>query len=124
MRMCASSSLEIIDACRTFTCGNPLQRLREIHDETQRKGEKLNIMRTVRVTYTVTRTKDDGKTVPMNKERILSELDSIDPDHIQKILEKEMQATEEPSSGKTVAGYSLVVTNITELHPTGDDDQM
>ncbi len=70
-------------------------------------------MRTVRVEYTVTGTKEDGSTVSVNKERILSDLDSTDPEHIQQVLEQEMQATD-----------SFVVTNITELKPTGDDDQM
>ena len=81
-------------------------------------------MRTVRVEYTVTFTGQDGKTVSMNKERILSELDSMDPEHNQQVLEQQVQATEQPSPGKTLSGSSLVVTNITELHPTGDDDQM
>ena len=69
-------------------------------------------MRTVRVEYTVTGTKEDGSTGSMNKERILSDLDSIDPEHIQQVLEQEVQATD-----------SFVVTSITELQPTGDDDQ-
>jgi len=72
-------------------------------------------MRTVRVEYTVTVTRGDGSTVSVNKERILSELDSTDPEHIKQILEQELQAT---------GSSSLVVTNITELQPTGDDDQM
>jgi hypothetical protein len=67
---------------------------------------------------------EDGKNVSVNKERILSELDSIDPEHIQKLLEQEEQATEQPSLEKTPIHSSLVVTNITELKPTGDDDQM
>jgi hypothetical protein len=81
-------------------------------------------MRTVRVEYTVTGTKEDGSTVSVNKERILSELDSTDPEHIKQILEQELQATEQGSSEKSIADSSLVVTNITELQPTGDDDQM
>jgi len=72
-------------------------------------------MRTVRVEYTVTVTRGDGSIVSVNKERILSDLDSINPEHIQQILEQELQATD---------SSSLVVTNITELRPTGDDDQM
>ena len=55
----------------------------------------------------------DGKTELANKERILYDLDSIDPEHIQQVLEQELQATD-----------SFVATNITELKPTGDDDQM
>ena len=70
-------------------------------------------MRTVRVEYTVAVTREDGSTVSVNKERILSELDSTEPEHIKQILEQEMQAPD-----------SFVVTNITELQPTGDDDQM
>jgi len=70
-------------------------------------------MRTVRVEYTVRVTGEDGSTVSVNKERILSDLDSIDPEHIQQVLEQELQGTD-----------SFVVTNITELQPTGDDDQM
>jgi len=72
-------------------------------------------MRTVRVEYIVALTGEDGKTELVNKERILSELDSTDPEHIKQILEQELQATD---------SSSLVVTNITELQPTGDDDQM
>jgi len=81
-------------------------------------------MKIARVEYTVTRTGEDGKTVSVNKERILPELDSIDPEHIQKLLEQEEHATEQPSPEKTPIHSSLVVTNITELQPTGDDDQM
>ena len=79
-------------------------------------------MKIARVEYTVTG--EDGKTILVNKERILYELDSIDPEHIQKLLEQEEQASEQPSPEKTPSHSSLVVTNITELKPTGDDDQM
>jgi hypothetical protein len=108
----------------TFTCRNTLERLRESYDERQRKEEDTNKMKIARVEYTVTVTGEDGKTVSVNKERILSELDSIDPKHIHQVLEQELQETEEPPPGKTITGSSFVVTNITELHPTGDDDQM
>ncbi len=82
------------------------------------------MLRIVRVEYTVTVTRKDGKTELVNKERILSDLDSSDPDHIQHVLEQEFQETEIPVLGGTIAGSSLVVTKITELKPTGDDDQM
>jgi hypothetical protein len=108
----------------TFTCRNILQRLRENYEERQRKEEDTNKMKIVRVKYTVTAAGEDGKPISVNKERILSELDSIDPEHIQKILEQKVQATEEPVFGKTIKDSSLVVTNITELQLTGDDDQM
>jgi hypothetical protein len=81
-------------------------------------------MKIARVKYTVTIPGEDGKLVSVNKERILSELDSFDPEHIQQLLEQEEHATEQPSTGKTPIHSSLVVTNITELQPTGDDDQM
>lgn len=81
-------------------------------------------MKIARVKYTVTVTGEDGKTISLNKERILTELDSIDPERIQQVLKEELQATEQPAGGKTIPGSSLVVTNITELIPTGDDDQM
>ena len=81
-------------------------------------------MKIARVEYTMTRTGEDGKTVSVNKEHILYELDSIDPEYIQQVLEQQVQATEQPSPEKTIPGSSLVVTNITELKPTGDDDQM
>ena len=81
-------------------------------------------MKIARVEYTVKVTEEDGKMVSVNKERILSELDSTDPEHIQQLLEQEEQATEQPSLRKTPIHSSLVVTNITELQPTGDDDQM
>lgn len=108
----------------TFTCRNTLQRLRESHDERQRKEEDRNKVKIARVEYTMTRTGEDGKTVSVNKERILSELDSIDPEYIHQVLEQELQATEQPSPEKIIPGTSLMVTNITELKPTGDDDQM
>ena len=81
-------------------------------------------MKVVRVEYTATLTRENGETVLVNKERILSELDSYDSEHIQQVLEQELQATQQPGLGKTIVGFSLVVTNITELKPTGDDDQM
>jgi hypothetical protein len=81
-------------------------------------------MKIVRVNYTVTAAGEDGKPVLLNKDRILSDLDSTDPEHIRKILEQQVHATEEPAFGKTLTDFSLVVTNITELQPTGDDDQM
>ena len=82
------------------------------------------MLRIVRVEYTVTVTRKDGKTELVNKERILSDLDSSNPDHIQYVLEQEFQETEIPMLGETIVGSSLVVTKITELKPTGDDDQM
>ena len=81
-------------------------------------------MKIARVEYTVTVTGEDGRTVSENKERILSELDSIDPKYIHQVLEHELQATEQPSPEKTITDSSLVVSNITELKPTGDNDQM
>jgi hypothetical protein len=81
-------------------------------------------MKIIRVEYIVALTGEDGKTELVNKERILSELDSTDPEHIQQILEQELPAPEQGSSEKSIADSSLVVTNITELQPTGDDDQM
>ena len=81
-------------------------------------------MKIARVEYTVKVTGEDGKIISMNKERILPELDSIDSEYIQKILEQDEQPTEQPAHGKNIPGSSLVVTNITELKPTGDDDQM
>ena len=107
-----------------FTCGNTLERLREKYDEKQQKEEDTNNMKIARVEYTMEVTGEDGKIASVNKERILPELDAIDPEHIQKLLEQEEQATEQPALGETIASSSLVVTNITELKPTGDDDQM
>jgi len=104
-----------------FTCRNTLERFRESYDK---REQDTNRMKIVRVEYTVRVTGVDGSTVSVNKERILSELDSTDPEHIQQILEQEMQETEQGSSEKSIADSSLVVTNITELQPTGDDDQM
>jgi len=108
----------------TFTCRNTLERLRESNDERQRKKEDTNRMKIARVEYTVTVTGEDGKIVSVNQERIMFELDSIDPEHIQQVLKQELQTTEQPSPEKTLTGSSLMVTNITELKPTGDDDQM
>jgi len=107
-----------------FTCRNTLERLRESYDGRQRKEEDKNKMKIVRVEYMVTLTGEDGKPVSVNKERILSDLDSTDPKHIQQVLEQEMQASKQSALGKHTTGSTLVVTNITELKPTGDDDQM
>jgi hypothetical protein len=81
-------------------------------------------MKIVRVEYIVALTGEDGKTELVNKERILSELDSTDPEHIKQILEQELPALKRPALRKPAVSSSLVVTNITELQPTGDDDQM
>jgi hypothetical protein len=77
----------------------------------------------VRVKYMVTLTGEERKPVSVNKERILSELVSIDSAHIQQVLEEELQATEQPALGQQITGSTLI-TKITELKPTGDDDQM
>ena len=106
-----------------FTCRNTLERLRESYDERQQKEEDTKKMKTVRVKYMVTLTGEDGKPVSVNKERILSELVSIDSAHIQQVLEEELQATEQPALGQQITGSTLI-TKITELKPTGDDDQM
>jgi hypothetical protein len=81
-------------------------------------------MKIIRVEYIVALTGEDGKTELVNKERILSELDSTDPEHIKQILEQELPALKHSALRKPVVSSSLVVTNITELKPTGDDDQM
>jgi hypothetical protein len=81
-------------------------------------------MKIVRVEYTVKVTGEDGTIVSVNKDRILSELDSMDPKYIHQVLEQKLQTTEQPAHGKNIPGSSPVVTNITELQPTGDDDQM
>lgn len=81
-------------------------------------------MKIARVEYTVKVTGEDGKLVSVNKERILSELNSIDPEHIQQLLEQEEHATEQSALEKNSPGSSPMVTSITELQPTGNDDQM
>lgn len=107
-----------------FSCRNTLERLRENDDESQRNEKDTDRMIIARVEYMVSVTGEDGKTISVNKERILYELSSLDPDYIRQILEQEVQAKEPPQPEKTVPGSSLVVTNITPLKPTGDDDQM
>ncbi len=108
----------------TFTCRNTLQRLRENYDENQGKEQEPKMMKTVRVEYILRIMGEDGKTLSENKERILYNLDSSDSEHIQQLLEQEVQATEQGPHGESITGSSFVVTNITELKPTGDDDQM
>ena len=108
----------------TFSCRNTLQRLRESHDKKHPKEQVTNMTKTVRVEYTVTLRGEDGTTEALNRERILFDLNSLDPEHIQKVLKQELQATEEPGLENHIAGSSLVVTKITELKPTGDDDHM
>ena len=80
-------------------------------------------MKIARVEYTVTITGEDGKIVSANKERILSELDSLVPEHIQQLLAQEEQTTGQSTIEETIATSSLLVTDITELKPTEDDDQ-
>ena len=108
----------------TFNCRNTLERLRENYDERQQKEEDTKNMKNARVEYTVKVTREDGKIATVNKERVMLELDSIDPEYIHQRLEQEEQATAQQSAEKTITASSLVVTNITELKPTGDDDQM
>ena len=81
-------------------------------------------MKIARVEYTMTVTGEDGKTVPVKKTRILSELDSFDPEYIHQVLEPKLQTPGPPSPEKIIPDFPLVVTNITELKPTGGDDQM
>ena len=69
-------------------------------------------MKIVRVEYTVTGTKEDGSTVSVNKERILSDLDSTDPEHIKQVLEQEVQATEQPEKRFAIAGLISTTVNI------------
>ena len=107
-----------------FSCRNTLQRLRESNDKKQPREQVTNMTKTVRVEYTVTLRGEDGTTEDLNRERIFFDLNSLDPEHIQKVLMQELQATEEPVLKNNIAGSSLVVKKITELKPTGDDDQM
>jgi hypothetical protein len=89
-----------------------------------KREQNNNRMKIVRVEYIVALTGEDGKTELVNKERILSGLDSTDPGHIKHVLEQELQTSEQGPPGESIAGSSLVVTNIMELQPTDDDDQM
>jgi hypothetical protein len=66
----------------TFTCRNTLERLRENSDERHRYKDDTNRMVIAHVEYTVKVTEEDGTIVSVNKERILSELNSIDPEYI------------------------------------------
>lgn len=77
-------------------------------------------MKIARVEYTVRTKGQDGETISGKNKRVLSELKSIEPDYIQQVLEQVMRA-----SGQAVENspsFSLLVTNITELFPTDDDD--
>ncbi len=109
---------------RTFSCRNTLERLRENYDENQKTEKETNRIIIARVEYRESFTGEDGKTLTVNKERILYELSLLEPGYIQRILEQEVQAQETIPHKKTDHGSSLVVTNITPLKPTGDDDQM
>lgn len=80
-------------------------------------------MKTVRVEYTLVVMREDGNTVSENKECILYGLDSVGPEHIQQMLEQDMQASEHPALGETIASLPCMVSNITELIPTGDDNE-
>lgn len=84
----------------------------------------MNRMRIARVKYTVRTTGSDGKTISENKNRVLSELESTEPEYIQQVLEQVVRAPEQPEGRNNTVSSSLVVANITELKPTGDDDQM
>jgi len=65
-------------------------------------------MRIVQVKYTVRTTGSDGKTVSENKERILSELESIEPEYIRQVLDQVVRASGiRPKNHSTIAPEAM-----------------
>ena len=84
------------------------------------------------VEYTITARGRDGKEITINKKRFLTQDLVSDPKEIQGFLEREFQETEKASFlnemqsqlGEEITETNLRVDRVTELVPTGDDDQM
>jgi len=89
-------------------------------------------MGNVRVTYTITVKAVDGKELSFDKERILTEQDTVNPENLRDFLERDFRETEQTSFlialqsqlGAEITGTSFKVTKVTELKSAGDDDQM
>ena len=84
------------------------------------------------VEYTITAKGRDGKELTINKKRFLTQDLISDPKEIQGFLEREFQESEkasflnemQPQLGEEVTETTIRVSKVTELVPTGDDDQM
>ncbi len=109
-----------------FSCRNTVQRLREREEEKTRGKEPS--MGNVRVAYTITVKSVDGKEMSFDKERTLYEQDSVNPEYLRDILEREFREKEKAALqhelGNEITSLAFKVTKVTKLKSAGDDDQM
>ena len=85
-------------------------------------------MGNVRVAYTITVKAGDGNKMSFDRERTLYEQESVNPDKLQDILEREIGEMEKTALQhlieKEITDMTFKVVNVTELQSAGDDDQM
>ena len=89
-------------------------------------------MERIRVEYTITLKVEDGRELTFNKEKTLAREGVHDKQQIQDYLEREFRETEQADFliaiksqiRKEITGTTLKVNKVSELIPTGDDDQM
>ena len=85
-------------------------------------------MRNVRVAYTITVTSADGKELSIDKERTLYEQESVNPENLRDILQREFREMDKTALQhqfeKDITDMTFKVVNVTELQSAGDDDQM
>ena len=89
-------------------------------------------MGNIRVEYSITLKTANGKELSFDKNRILTEQDKINHEHVQQILEQDFRETEQTSFltamqtqlGEEITSTKLKVTKIVEIQSAGDDDQM
>jgi hypothetical protein len=85
-------------------------------------------MGNVRVAYTITVKAVDGNEMTFDKERTLYEQDSINPENLRGILERDFREMDKTALQheleKEITDITMKVVNVTELQSAGDDDQM
>ena len=89
-------------------------------------------MKNLHVAYTLAAKAVNGKEMSFEKERILFEQDTLDPQTIQDIIEEEFRKTEkvtfvtalQSELNAEISEIIVKVTKVTELQSAGDDDQM
>ncbi len=85
-------------------------------------------MGNVRVTYILMAKTVEGKELSINKERTLFEQNSVNPEDLRAILERDFREKEksdlQQQLGNEIRSLAFKVAKITELQSAGDDDQM
>jgi hypothetical protein len=96
-----------------------------VEEETRGKEQ---VMGNVRVAYTITVKAVDGNEMTFDKERTLYEQDSINPENLRGILERDFREMDKTALQheleKEITDITMKVVNVTELQSAGDDDQM